>query len=228
MLYPNGLKTPPRVTSAYGWRVHPISRSRTFHYGTDSIAHPGGWNRSPEDGVVVFAGWRVGAGLAVHIQGDTRLWKIYHHARLDVAVGQRVVEGTVTGPTGTTGNSTGVHCHLECWSGNSPEDPFEYIAANLHATAGSGVSLLPTTLEEEEEMKPILLEISNSDRSTQWALVSGDFQRFVPIWKQATAEGLSRVLIQGTKLKSAIVPVDKGEWNEFRTAAGLTPDLTVG
>lgn len=152
MLYPNRLKTPPIVSDGYGWRIHPITGVRTFHYGVDSHSHPNGWNGSPEAGVITFAGYNGGAGNAVHIQGSTRLWKIFHHARIDVAVGQRVIEGTVTGTTGTTGASTGVHCHTECWSGSSSEDAFAYIAANLGGTAGGGGSSSSNLKQRKDKM----------------------------------------------------------------------------
>lgn len=152
MLYPNRLKTRPIVSSGYGWRIHPITGVRTFHYGVDSYGHPNGWNGAPEAGVVVYAGYNGGAGLAVHIQGRTRLWKLYHHARIDVAVGQQVNEGTVTGLTGTTGASTGVHCHTECWAGSASQDAFDYIAANLGGTAGGGGSPFPNLNRKAEKM----------------------------------------------------------------------------
>lgn len=144
MLYPNRLTTPPTVTDEYGWRIHPITGVRSFHYGTDSVDHPNGWNGSPEAGVVTFAGYNGGLGNEVRVQGARRLWKLGHHARIDVEVGQQVNEGTVTGPTGTTGNSTGVHCHTECWSGDSSEDAFAFIASNLGGTAGGGSSPFPS------------------------------------------------------------------------------------
>lgn len=138
MLYPNGLTSRPIVSDPYGWRIHPISGVRSFHYGTDSYGHPDGFNHAPEAGVVVYAGYNGGAGNQVSIQGATRLWKLFHHARIDVVVGQRLALGQRTGPTGTTGNSTGIHCHTECWAGSSSQDAFAYIAANLGGFAGGG------------------------------------------------------------------------------------------
>ena len=74
----------------------------------------------------------------------------------------------------------------------------------------------------------ILLEIQNGDGSHQWALISPDLSKFVPLWKKETAESLSRRIADGTGFKSGITVVVKGEWNGFRAAAGLEPDLTVG
>ena len=170
MLYPNRLKTRPIVSSGYGWRIHPITGIRTFHYGVDSYGHPNGWNGAPEAGVVTFAGYNGGEGLSVHIQGKTRRWKLFHHARIDVAVGQQVGEGTVTGATGTTGASTGVHCHTECWNGSSSQDAFEYIAANLSGLAGGGVGGIITP-RKKDNMTMVFWDGQNpTGGAARWAL----------------------------------------------------------
>lgn len=139
MLYPNGLSKAPKVTSPFGWRIHPITGRRAFHYGVDSIMHPDGYNHAPEAGTVVFADYNGGNGYEVRIQGDSgRLWKIFHHARLDVKVKTRIQAGARTGLTGTTGNSTGTHCHLECWVEGVAYDAFAVIAASLSGGGGGG------------------------------------------------------------------------------------------
>lgn len=147
MLYPNGRTTRPRVTSSYGWRIHPLTGLRKFHFGTDSVDHEDGFNHAPEAGVVVFARYNGGNGNEVRIQGKTRLWKLFHHSRIDVKVGQLLAVGARTGPTGTTGASTGIHCHGECWRNSTSQDPFAYIAANLGGGGAGGGGI--TTPEEE-------------------------------------------------------------------------------
>jgi hypothetical protein len=138
MLYPNGRTIRPHVTSPYGWRIHPLTGLRRFHFGTDSVDHPDGFNHAPEAGVVTFARYNGGNGNEVRIQGKTRLWKLFHHLRIDVKVGQVLAVGARTGPTGTTGASTGIHCHGECWRNSTSQDPFAYIAANLSGGGASG------------------------------------------------------------------------------------------
>jgi hypothetical protein len=138
MLYPNGRTVRPHVTSPYGWRIHPLTGLRRFHFGTDSVDHPDGFNHAPEAGVVTFARYNGGNGNEVRIQGKTRLWKLFHHSRIDVKVGQVLAVGARTGPTGTTGASTGIHCHGECWRNSISQDPFAYIAANLSGGGASG------------------------------------------------------------------------------------------
>lgn len=152
-VYPNGLTTRPYVTDKYGPRIHPITGNAGFHYGTDSINHPDGWNHAPEAGTVTYAGWNGGAGIQVSIQAaGSRLWKIKHHDSLGVSVGDWVNQGQGTGPTGTTGDSTGDHCHLELWIEGVSTDPFAWIANHLTSMAGEiGEPILPEELEEQEE-----------------------------------------------------------------------------
>lgn len=178
--YPNGLSTPPRVSSPYGWRIHPITGARTFHYGTDSYGHPDGFNHAPEAGVVVFARYNGGNGNEVRIQGATRLWKLFHHARIDVAVGERVAEGDRTGPTGTTGASTGIHCHLECWAAAS-QDAFAYIAAALSGGGGGGGGSTPKGRKKD---MPILYHRSGSS-PTLYAL-AGSSPGTPANWRETT------------------------------------------
>ena len=57
--------------------------------------------------------------------------------------------------------------------------------------AGGG-SVTPTPDEEEENMKPFLIHKVNPNKTVQWALISGDLARMVPIWRQDTANGLAK------------------------------------
>lgn len=127
-LFPNGLTSPPIVTS--GWHGYP------GHNGVDSINHPGGYNWAIAEGVVIYAGYNPsGAGNEVRVQADDgNTYRALHHARIDVAVGQRVHLRTVLGVQGATGDATGIHCHTEIWVGGSIAgrlDPWPYIAARL-------------------------------------------------------------------------------------------------
>lgn len=176
MRYPNGLTTPPRVTSPFGWRRHPITRVRTFHYGTDSVGHPNGLNYAPEAGRVIMAGWNGGAGYEVRIQSGPRVWRLLHHAArsIRVKVGQQVAEGQPVGTTGTTGLSTGIHCHLELRVDGAHVDPFAYIAANGFDLASSPMSTIPT-----RKRNPMLLyQIIDKD-GTNWLVVFNDKARIL-------------------------------------------------
>lgn len=120
-VWPNGSTSIPIVTSEYGFRdpiETPGGTSGTFHYGIDLVGFP--INRSPFAGQVIFARYNGGAGNEVRVRrsnGDVA--RIKHNARFLVSEGDWVGEGQDLGVMGTTGTSTGVHCHFETWPGNA-------------------------------------------------------------------------------------------------------------
>lgn len=145
--WPNGSTTRPRVSSPFDpARRNPVTRIVQPHNGDDLI----GWSEvlSPVDGTVVFAGYNGGAGNEVRIRADGPTafhvgdhYRLLHHAALYVRTGQRVVARQPVGKMGTTGQSTGVHCHFETheyrlWN---PVAPSDYMArANAGSPAGGG------------------------------------------------------------------------------------------
>lgn len=144
MLWPNGSRTIPTVTSEYGPRT-PIDTNgdgrpdtSNFHAGIDLVGFP--INKSPANGVVIFAQYNGGAGNEVRVRADNGdVFRIKHNARFLVSVGQRVTEGQAVGVMGTTGASTGIHCHFECWPGGiAHTNPRGYMATHLSAAGGGG------------------------------------------------------------------------------------------
>jgi murein DD-endopeptidase MepM/ murein hydrolase activator NlpD len=88
-------------------------------------------------GVVVFAGWAGPYGNAVHVlhPGGIATWDC-HLSHLDVYRGQNVSAGSLVGLSGSTGNTTGPHLHLEVRTGastasnGSPVDPLPWLHAH--------------------------------------------------------------------------------------------------
>ena len=83
-----------------------------------------------ESGTIVISGFSKNAGNNIMILADSgRRWWYGHLSRRDVSYGQRVKQGQVLGMTGTTGNSDGVHLHLELHhpSINIENDPWPWI-----------------------------------------------------------------------------------------------------
>jgi hypothetical protein len=197
MLYPSGRTTRPWVTSPYGWRTHPITGLRRFHFGTDSVDHPDGFNHAPEAGVVTFARYNGGNGNEVRIKGKTREWKLFHHFRIDVKVGQVVKQGARTGPTGTTGASTGIHCHCECWRLSTSQDPFAYIAANL---GGSGASAGGITDENEgSDMFRIIMTKRGSTAAGNLYDIFTDYETLTGVpWSEAIAYNTAADIVTGS------------------------------
>lgn len=99
-----------RVSSRFGYRVHPILRRRHFHGGVDYAAPRGTPVQSVADGKVIFAGPQGPAGNLVKIKHSGGYQSLYLHlSRILVRAGQRVSQSTVIGKVGSTGRSTGPH-----------------------------------------------------------------------------------------------------------------------
>lgn len=105
----------PRISSRFGTRTHPITKTRKFHEGMD-MAKPWGTNVYPSrSGVVIEVGWHGGYGQLITIRhADGFTTRYGHLSRILVKVGQTVQRGrTVIGHVGSTGLSTGPHLHFE-------------------------------------------------------------------------------------------------------------------
>ncbi len=121
LVRPNGntsyifpLSIPAVITSAFGWRVHPITGASSFHAGTDIGAPMGTPVLAAYTGQVAIADWMGGYGLAVVLQHSPTIETLYGHmSEIFVQPGQVVEQGTVIGLVGSTGNSTGPHLHFE-------------------------------------------------------------------------------------------------------------------
>lgn len=105
-----------RLSSRFGWRIHPIFHTRKLHTGTDFAAPKGTPIYASGDGIVEKAGWSNGYGnfvLLRHVNGFETGYG--HMSRIGDAtkVGARVRQGQIIGYVGSTGNSTGSHLHFE-------------------------------------------------------------------------------------------------------------------
>jgi murein DD-endopeptidase MepM/ murein hydrolase activator NlpD len=109
------LTIPTAITSAFGWRVHPITGDRRFHAGTDLGAPQGTPVIAAATGQVVTADFLGGYGLTVilHHEKGTQESLYGHLSEIFVQPGDDVEQGTVIGRVGSTGNSTGPHLHFE-------------------------------------------------------------------------------------------------------------------
>lgn len=104
------------VTSYYGSRRSYGYGFGSYHGGTDFQAERGMPVYAPASGVVVLAERLVIRGNAILIDHGWGVVSGYWHlSRIDVAVGQQVVQGEQLGLIGNTGLSTGPHLHWELW-----------------------------------------------------------------------------------------------------------------
>jgi len=136
-IYP--LMTPARITSRFGWRIHPLSGTRRFHSGIDIGAPSGTPVVATGTGTVISARWNGGYGKAVIIQHNDVQQTLYGHlSQISVQPGQVIEQGTVIGLVGSTGNSTGPHLHFETripngdkWVAIDPSEDIQYAVDNL-------------------------------------------------------------------------------------------------
>ncbi|NCC96409.1 MAG: LysM peptidoglycan-binding domain-containing protein [Synergistales bacterium] len=117
-----------RINSPFGWRRHPLSKSRSFHTGVDIKAGRHTKIKASRAGTVVHSGWMGGYGRVVVIRHDGTYSTLYAHCqRLYVRKGQKVSAGTVIATVGTSGRSTGPHLHFEVRVNNKPDNPLKYL-----------------------------------------------------------------------------------------------------
>lgn len=129
-----------RVSSRFGYRVHPILRFARFHRGVDVVARWGSPIVAAADGRVIGAGWNGGHGRQVRIAHGGGLETSYSHlSRIAAGPGARVRRGQLIGYVGSTGFSTGPHLHYEVHDRGRPVDPLG--ARPMVAAALSGAEL---------------------------------------------------------------------------------------
>lgn len=145
----------PRISSPFGWRIHPIQKTKKHHNGVDFAAAAGTWIEAVAAGRVIYAGPSKtkksngepdGFGYYVQtrhfIMGE---WVVATHAHMgkgSIAVkkGQAVGPGTPLGKVGDSGMADGPHLHFEIskgktyrWSsdGSTFYDPIKFLKAAI-------------------------------------------------------------------------------------------------
>lgn len=115
------------ITSDYGWRTHPIDGTQRYHSGVDIAGSEGQPIVAAADGNVTTAGWISGYGYTVIINHGYNISTLYgHNSTLMVSAGDHVRKGQVIALCGSTGNSTGPHCHFEVRENGEPVSPYTY------------------------------------------------------------------------------------------------------
>ena len=120
------------ITSPFGTRVHPIFKSKSFHTGVDIGGPNLGAIHASNAGKVIYSGWYGGYGKVVILEhgvvNGKPMTTLYAHMNtIKVSNGQYVTKGQVIGLEGTTGYSTGPHCHFEVRVNGQPNNPVNYI-----------------------------------------------------------------------------------------------------
>lgn len=120
-----------RITSQYGYRIHPIYKTRRLHGGTDFGGPCGVPIRAAEDGTIVRAGVNGGFGNQVvvdhgMVNGEPLATSYNHMSRYEQTSGS-VSRGDVIGYIGTTGASTGCHLHFEVYVDGATTNPMRWL-----------------------------------------------------------------------------------------------------
>lgn len=117
-----------RLSSEYNPRENPISGKNEFHQGIDIPAPYGKAVVAAADGVVITAGWVRGFGNTVMIDHGSGIVSIYgHNSSLTVSTGQKISKGQQVARIGSTGYSTGNHCHFEVRVNGVHTNPWKYL-----------------------------------------------------------------------------------------------------
>jgi murein DD-endopeptidase MepM/ murein hydrolase activator NlpD len=112
------------VSSAFGWRLHPIFHTPEFHTGIDIAAAQGTPVEAGGDGRVIFTGWMPANGNLVILDHGAGLSTTYSHlSSISVRAGDRVRKGQIIAAVGSTGWSTGPHLFFEVRQHGRPVDP---------------------------------------------------------------------------------------------------------
>ena len=117
-----------RITSYFGGRKSPGGIGSTNHKGIDIAAPRGTPVYAADGGTVTYAGWMGGYGYLVQIDHGNGYVTYYgHNSSLTVSVGQHVYKGQQIARVGSTGNSTGNHCHFEVRYNGVAKNPLNYL-----------------------------------------------------------------------------------------------------
>jgi murein DD-endopeptidase MepM/ murein hydrolase activator NlpD len=122
-----------RIASGFGTRIDPVYKTPKFHAGLDFAAPQGTPIYATADGVVTTAG-NTGNGYGNHVvinhgYGYETLYG--HMVRVKARNGQQVKRGEVIGYVGSTGKSTGPHCHYEVHKNGGKLDPVYFFYNDL-------------------------------------------------------------------------------------------------
>ena len=120
--------TSGRISSYFGGRKSPGGIGSTNHKGIDIAVPRGTPIYAADGGTVTYSGWMSGYGYLVQIDhGNGYVTRYGHNSSLTVSVGQHVYKGQQVARAGSTGNSTGNHCHFEIRVNGVAKNPLNYL-----------------------------------------------------------------------------------------------------
>jgi murein DD-endopeptidase MepM/ murein hydrolase activator NlpD len=126
---PSGWPTEGYLTDGFGYRHNPFGGGGSeSHEGQDIASAWGTPVKSTADGLIVYAAARAGYGNVVVIYHGNGITTRYGHlSQIGVEPGQRIRRGDEIGKVGSTGRSTGPHCHYEVRQNDVALDPAKFV-----------------------------------------------------------------------------------------------------
>lgn len=120
-----------RISDYFGYRIHPINKTKQFHSGVDLAVTYAATVHATADGKIIIAGNMAGYGKTVVIRHKYGFKTQYSHLTyIYCTVGQEVGKGCVIGFAGSTGISTGNHLHYEIVKNNKKINPLNFMLWN--------------------------------------------------------------------------------------------------
>ena len=120
-----------RISSPYGYRIHPIFKTKKLHTGIDIPAPTGTNIVAASDGTIIHSGTLGGYGKTIMIDHGGGIATLYgHNSSLTVGTGTYVSRGQVIAKAGSTGYSTGPHSHFEVRKNGAYVDPLPWVKGN--------------------------------------------------------------------------------------------------
>lgn len=171
----------PRLTSPYGYRIHPVHKTRQLHGGVDLVNQKGGKvpiYASADGTVRLIKNTATGYGkyvILTHSILGVKYETVYAHLdSYSVKVGQKLKQGEQLGIMGTTGTSTGIHLHFEIHKGTynygngtypSSLDPMKHIS--LSVTPSTIKNKGDLTMSQYNELKKLIDEQAKTIKKLQ-------------------------------------------------------------
>lgn len=117
-----------RVSSPFGYRIHPLLHVRKMHTGIDIPVPTGTKILAANSGKIILSGFNSSYGNVVVIDHGGGITTLYaHNSKLLVKVGDEVKQGDVISLAGSTGSSTGPHLHFEVRVNGEYKDPMNWL-----------------------------------------------------------------------------------------------------
>lgn len=117
-----------RVSSEFGWRIHPIFKDRRFHAGIDIAVPTGTSVKAAAAGKVLDSRYISGYGYTIILDHSGGITSLYgHNSKLSVKAGNSVKQGDIIAKAGSTGWSTGPHVHFEVRENGVAKEPRNYL-----------------------------------------------------------------------------------------------------